>query len=265
MQESEEFSIHEGVEPMPRCILSVRVSTEDQASSGLGIEAQIHACREWARRAGLAVVGPFVDDVSGASSLDKRPGLLDAVARLEPGDVLLVAKRDRLGRDPIVVAMIESAVARKKCRIISAAGEGTESDEPSSILMRRLIDAFAEYERLIIKARTKAALAAKRRRGERTGQIPVGSQLAADGKTLESDPAEQRALAHMRQWRALGWTHREIAGELGRRGFRPKNGGVRWSHTTVGHLLRTRGREEHGKDDQATHQGGAGQLIEPAA
>src|SRR3954453_2420928 len=47
-----------------------------------------------------------------------------------------------------------------------------------------------------IKARTKAALSAKRRRGERTGQIPVGSQLAADGRTLESDPGEQRALAH---------------------------------------------------------------------
>src|SRR3954453_12677148 len=127
------------MEAMPRCILSVRVSTEDQAASGLGIEAQIHAGRLWADRAGLAVVGPFVDDVSGAGGLDKRPGWLAAVARLEPGDVLLVAKRDRLGRDPIVIAMIESAVARKKCRIISAAGEGTESDEPSAVLMRRMV------------------------------------------------------------------------------------------------------------------------------
>src|SRR4051812_44716704 len=249
------------MESMPRCILSARVSTEDQASSGLGIEAQIHACREWARRAGLAVVGPFVDDVSGASGLGRRPGLLPAGPQLEAGDCLVVAKRDRLGRDPIVVAMIESAVARKKCRIISAAGEGTESDEPSAVLMRRMVDAFAEYERLIIKARTKAALSAKRRRGERTGQIPLGSQQAADGKTLESDPGEQRALAHMRQWRALGWTHRAIADELTRRGIPTKNGGATWAHTTVGTLLRTRGREEHGKDDQEAHQGGAGQPI----
>src|SRR3954452_20585040 len=232
------------MEAMPRCILSVRVSTEDQAASGLGIEAQVHAGRLWADRAGMVVVGPFVDDVSGESGLEKRPGLLDAVARLEPGDVLLVAKRDRLGRDPLVIAMIEAAVSRAKARIISAAGEGTESDEPSAVLMRRMVDAFAEYERLIIKARTKAALSAKRRRGERTGQVPVGSQLAADGKTLEPDLAEQRVIADMRQWRSFGWTYRAIAEELTRRGIPTKNGGATWAHTTVGTLLRTRGREE---------------------
>jgi DNA invertase Pin-like site-specific DNA recombinase len=60
--------------------------------------------------------------------------------------VLLVAKRDRIGRlDPLPMAMIESAVRRKRARIVSAAGEGTENDDPSSILMRRMIDAFAEY------------------------------------------------------------------------------------------------------------------------
>src|SRR3954451_8751994 len=225
---------------MPRCIVSARVSTEDQGASGLGIEAQIHACREWARRAGLAVVGPFVDDVSVASGLDRRPGLLDAVARLEPGDVLLVAKRDRLGRDPIVIAMIESAVARKKCRIISAAGEGTESDEPSAVLMRRMVDAFAEYERLIIKARTKAALSAKRRRRERTGQVPFGRSLAADGKTLVPADGELRALDDMRRWRAAGSTLRDIADRLTALGIPPKNGAGRWSHASVRHLLNTR-------------------------
>src|SRR3954454_8734392 len=222
---------------MPRCILSVRVSTEDQASSGLGIEAQIHAGRQWARRGGLAVVGPVVDDVGGASSLDRRPGLLDAVARLEPGDVLLVAKRDRLGRDPIVVAMIESAVARKKCRVVSAAGEGTENDEPTNVLMRRMVDAFAEYERLIIRARTRAALAAKRRRGERTGQVPWGADLAEDGKTLVANPAELAILADMRRWRAAGCTLRAIAERLTALGIPPKNGGGRWSHATVRYLL----------------------------
>lgn len=59
--------------------------------------------------------------------------------------MLIVAKRDRLGRDPMVVAMIESAVKRKGARIVSAAGEGTDSDSPTDILMRRMVDAFAEY------------------------------------------------------------------------------------------------------------------------
>ena len=99
----------------------------------------------------------------GSTGLDKRPALLEAIGVLTPGDVLMVAKRDRLGRDLLVVAMIESAVQRKGARVLSAAGEGTGSDHPADVLMRRMIDAFAEYERLIIGAHTKAALRAKNR------------------------------------------------------------------------------------------------------
>src|SRR5437764_1306819 len=104
-----------------------------------------------------------------------------------PGsDLLLVAKRDRLGRDVIEVAMIERLITKRGARIVSAAGEGTENDDPSGILMRRLIDSFAEYERLIIRARTRAALAAKRRRGERISRFaPFGYQLASDARTVQ--------------------------------------------------------------------------------
>ena len=159
-----------------------RESTDEQAESGAGKAAQHDSCEAWSKRLGIPMSEPCVDDgVSGAAPLDKRPGLLDALAALDKGDILLVAKRDRLGRDPIVVAMIEAAVKRQGCRIVSAAGEGTEDDDPTSVLMRRIIDAFAEYERLIIKARTRAALAAKKRRGQRTGSVPFGSDLVDDG------------------------------------------------------------------------------------
>jgi len=70
--------------------------------------------------------------------------------------------------------------------------------------MRRIVDAFAEYERLLIKARTRAALAVKRSRGERTGDVPYGSQLAADGVHLEPLPAEQRMVTSVRKARAAG-------------------------------------------------------------
>lgn len=86
---------------------------------------------------------------------------MDALSILGSGDVLLVAKRDRLGRDPLIVALIEAAVSRKGCRIVSAAEEGTASDGPTDVLMRRMVDSFAEYERLVIKSRTRAALDAK--------------------------------------------------------------------------------------------------------
>jgi DNA invertase Pin-like site-specific DNA recombinase len=146
--------------------------------------------------------------------------------------VLLVAKRDRLGRDPLVVAMIESAVTRKGARIQSAAGEGTDSDSPSDVLMRRMVDAFAEYERLIIGARTKAALGAMKARGERTGGVPYGYALGADGKQLITHEREQAALAVVRLLRKGGASFRAIATELTVRGYVPR-GGAAWHPQTI--------------------------------
>jgi DNA invertase Pin-like site-specific DNA recombinase len=150
----------------------------------------------------------------------------------------VVAKRDRLGRDPLALGMTESAVKRKGARIVSAAGEGTDSDEPSAILMRRMIDAFAEYERLIIGARTKAALGAKRARGERTGAIPYGFRLAPGGKRLEVDQTEQTTLALVQELRAGGASLRAIGAALTARGLRPR-GGSSWHPQTINNLCRS--------------------------
>ena len=124
---------------------------------------------------GWEVVGVFTDaGVTGSVGLEDRPAMLEAIAVLGKGGVLLVAKRDRIGRlEPMAMAMIERAVQRKGARIASAAGKGTENDDPGFILMRCMVDAFAEYERLVIKARTKAALGSKRKRGEKTGDDPL--------------------------------------------------------------------------------------------
>lgn len=233
---------------MPRAALYLRVSTDEQAASGLGLDAQRHACQAWAEREGREVIGEFADDgVSGAAPLDKRPGLLNALAALEPGDVFLVAKRDRLGRDALVIAMTEAAINRKGARVVSAAGEGTESDDPSAVLMRRMVDAFAEYERLIIKSRTKSALAAKQRRGDRVGSVPFGMSVFDDGRrskkgnlpvALVTDPAEAATLADVRAWHAAGWSLRRICRELDARGVRPKKGGAAWSPASVLKLVR---------------------------
>ncbi len=202
-------------------IAYLRVSTLSQAESGAGLAAQEDACR----RAAHDLAGVYRDEgVSGSTGLDKRPALLAAIGNLAKGDTLLVAKRDRLGRDPLVVAMIESAVKRKGARIASAAGEGTDSDEPSAVLMRRMIDAFAEYERLIIGARTKAALQAKKARGERTGSVPYGYRLATDGVTLEAHGPEQEVITQARALKDAGLSLRKVAAELARMGLSSRNG-----------------------------------------
>lgn len=224
-----------------RAIVYRRVSTDEQADRGLGLAAQLDACRRYVERAGAELAGPFTDEdgICGASPLDKRPALLAAIGELRRGDVLLVAKRDRLGRDPIIVAMIEAAAKRKGARVVSAAGEGTEDDGPTSVLMRRIVDAFAEYERLLIKARTSAALQAKIRRGERCGKVRFGFRLAADGKTLLPEKREQRIIRLIGKLRDEGWSYRQIADELTRRGVATKEGkAARWQHTAVARILK---------------------------
>ncbi|MFZ1536738.1 MAG: recombinase family protein [Chromatiaceae bacterium] len=206
-----------------KTVAYLRVSTVSQAESGAGLAAQEDACR----RAAPSLASVYRDEgVSGSTGLDKRPALLAAIGELGKGDALIVGKRDRLGRDPLVVAMIESAVKRKGAKIISAAGEGTDSDEPSAILMRRMVDAFAEYERLIIGARTRAALKAKQARGERTGSIPFGYLLAEDGSTLIPHAQEQVIISEARVMREAGLSLRQIASQLAALGFKARNGSI---------------------------------------
>jgi DNA invertase Pin-like site-specific DNA recombinase len=198
------------------------VSTEDQH---LGPEAQRAQLDQWAARSGVTLLAVFEDrGVSGAAPIDARPGLQAALAALEQHAAgrLVVARRDRLGRDVVAVAAIERLTERLGARVASAAGEG-EGDDPSALLMRRMIDAFAEYERALIRSRTKAALAAKRARGERAGNVPRGFVASASGK-LEPSPAEREALELIRALRAEGLTLRAIAGALEQRGYRTRTG-----------------------------------------
>jgi DNA invertase Pin-like site-specific DNA recombinase len=97
---------------------------------------------------------------------------MEAIIALKRGDVLLVAKRDRLGRDIYEILGIQRLIDRRGARVVSAAGEGTDAHSPSDVLMRGLIDQFAQYERHMIAAKTKAALQAKRARGERVSRFP---------------------------------------------------------------------------------------------
>lgn len=203
-----------------------RVSTDEQRESGLGLDAQTAALEQAARRAGLTIRATFTDaGLSGALPIEKRPQLAAALAELHRGDVLLVAKRDRLARDVMQAAMIGAAAKRKGARIVSAAGEGTDDDDPTSVLMRGIIDQFAQYERLVISARTAAALASKRARGQRfTRHAPYGWTLSDDGRTLVDNPAEREMLDTIAECRAAGFSWEGTAHELARLGYLQRNG-----------------------------------------
>jgi DNA invertase Pin-like site-specific DNA recombinase len=192
----------------------VRVSTERQGESGLGLEAQRQAIQEASERLRAPSLEIFEDSgLSGALELAKRPGLLDAIAALGKGDVLLIARRDRLGRDVVNVALIEREIERRGARVVSASGEGSELEGPTGELVRTILDAVNAYERGVIALRTRAALRAKKARGERAGNVPFGWRALADGK-LELAPGEQATIARARELRAADLSYREIHAAL---------------------------------------------------
>jgi DNA invertase Pin-like site-specific DNA recombinase len=195
-----------------------RVSTLGQADEGVSLEAQQAAIARFCKAQGLELLEVCVDaGVSGAAELGKRPGLLAALELVRKHKASLVAyKRDRIARDVVLAATVERMAQSAKGAVLTV--EGDNGNSPEAALMRVMVDAFAQYERALIAARTRAALAHKKSKGERTGEVPFGSQLAADGVKLEQCAAEQEVLRLVAELRNEGLSLRAITAQLEARG-----------------------------------------------
>jgi len=198
-----------------RCVLLTRVSTGKQSDSRLGLEGQLASMKAYCEREGLEIVSIHEDaGVSGRAALEDRPGLLEAMASVvsNRAGILLCDKLDRAARDPLTLLTIEKALMTSGAKLISVAGEGTDGDDPSSIFMRRIMSAAGEMEANLVSARTKAALAAKKARGERLGRPPKGFKLLGGGLVRGPDWGDVLKALELR---AAGEPLRVVAAELG--------------------------------------------------
>ena len=194
-------------------IIYSRVSTQEQADSGAGLNAQLDACRAFAILKGWEVSAEYQDaGVSGTADLEKRTGLMTAIGELKKGDVLLVAKRDRMARDIVLTKMIERMVAKRKALIHSL--DGNNESTPDGDFMNGILDLSAAREVALIRARTKAALGAKKARGERMGKIPFGFMADSDGVHVVPCEHEQSILRMIAGFRNDGYSLQRIANAL---------------------------------------------------
>jgi len=208
---------------MKNAISYCRVSTDQQAKSGAGLAAQQAAIAQYAAANGLTITAAFVDaGISGAAPIEQRTGLVAAVAAIAKGSVLLIAKRDRLGRDQLITLGIERAIQKKGGAIVSADGIANGTAAADSF-MRSILDAAAAFELSLIKSRTLAAVDAKRRAGQRIGQLPFGYEVGTNGLLIEV-PAEQLVIAKILDCRAAGLSLRAIASILNDAGIQTKKG-----------------------------------------
>lgn len=221
-----------------RVIGYIRVSTEEQAANGQSLSAQRDKLVAYADLYDLDVVEIVQDAGVSAKSL-KRPGLAVALNQLRNGeaDGLLIAKLDRLTRS---VAdwqkLIDRYFAEKAGKQLFSVADSIDTRSAAGRLVLNVLLSVAQWERETIAERTADALQHKIRRGERCGKVRFGYDLAEDGKALNRNRGEQRAIALMSDLRAEGKSLRAIAAELNRRRIPTKEGG-RWVHTTVNGIL----------------------------
>jgi DNA invertase Pin-like site-specific DNA recombinase len=199
-------------------IAYIRASKDEQK---LSEPAQRSAIEAWMAREGVQVARWCVDQgVSSVSPIQERPGLVAALQALrETGaGILVVAKRDRIARDPMLTGAIELAAKRQGARVVSASGEGNGTS-PADQFMRTVIDGASQYEHALIRARTSAALQAKRARGERvSARLPYGYALAADGVHLVALESEQEIISRARALAASDLSFAKISDALAREG-----------------------------------------------
>jgi DNA invertase Pin-like site-specific DNA recombinase len=215
----------------------IRASSDDQADSGLGLEAQRQRIADYCHLKGLRLAEVFEDPgISGGKPLASRPAGSQLLAAAHKSKApVIVAKLDRLFRSVADAAAVIADFDKRGIRLVALA-EGFDLRNPCGRAMAQMASVFAELERALIQERTRSAMDVKRSRGERiSGHAPYGWDFGSGGRLLENR-REQRIIARMRQLRAEGWSYRGIATRLDREGIRPKRG-RRWAHTTVKSIL----------------------------
>jgi DNA invertase Pin-like site-specific DNA recombinase len=195
----------------------VRVSTDEQADSGLGLAAQRAAIDAEAARRGWTLVAVHEDALSG-KSLD-RPGLAAALATIEAGEAagIVVAKLDRLSRSLKDFADL-MARARARAWNLVAIDLGVDLGSAAGEFMANVMASAAQWERRIIGQRTKDALAVKRSQGVKLGRPVV----------LPDQVTERIVGAHTA---GAGWS--VIARSLNEDSVPTAHGGNRWYPSTV--------------------------------
>jgi DNA invertase Pin-like site-specific DNA recombinase len=205
-----------------RVIGYVRVSTEEQALSGAGLEAQRRAIVAECGRRGWELVETIEDAGYSAKDL-KRPGVQEALRVLEAGEAkgLVVAKLDRRSRSMLDFAAL-MATAQKQDWALVALDCAVDTSTPAGEAMAHVLATFGQFERRLISQRTKEALAVKRASGVRLGRPPT---------------VPQAVVGRIQRQRARGLSLRAIAEGLNQDGVPTAQGGKQWYAGTVRHVL----------------------------
>lgn len=197
----------------------LRVSTAEQADSGLGLDAQRAAIEQECDRRGWNLADVHVDAGYSGKAVAGRPGLAAALCAVESGQAggLVVAKLDRLSRSLVDFAGLLARAQAGGWNVV-ALDLGVDLSTPAGEFLASVMASAAQWERRIIGQHTRDALAVKRAQGARLGRP-------------RSLPDELRAEILAARAAGAGWS--AIAADLNARGVPTVQGGQRWWPATV--------------------------------
>jgi len=216
---------------MKKVIGYIRVSTDEQGKSGLGLEAQEAKIEAYCGLYELDIVSVVSDSASGKSL--KRSGLAEALDRLKAGEAegLIVAKLDRLTRNVRDMGDLleEYFESRFSLHVVA---EQIDTTTAAGRMVLNILTSVAQWERETIAERTRDALTAKKARKEKTGgTVPFGFEVDADGR-LKENADEQTVIRMVRRLRDKGYSYQRIADALNIDGYTTKTGRC-WTWQTV--------------------------------
>ena len=148
---------------MSRVFAYCRVSTVDQTTENQIREIEAAGFAIQPRRA-------VAETISGSLQASARPAFVKLLERLEPGDVLVVTKLDRLGRNAIDVRQTVEQLAGRGVRVHCLALGGVDLTAPAGKMTMQVIAAVAEFERDLLVERTQAGLARAKGEGKILGR-----------------------------------------------------------------------------------------------
>ena len=216
----------------------LRVSTDDQAGHGYGIEVQLTQCKAMATVKGGDIFGIYDDaGISGTKGESKRPELARMMRDIRQGklDMVIFAALDRLGRNTRIILDLVERMTDEGVEIVSCK-ESLDTSTPTGKFVLTMFAALAQLDRdNIVKRTTEGRDARGKHDGEKGGNVPLGFTRNALG--LVVDPSAAALVRRIFMLRGQPSSLGGIAAVLNSEGVPTPRGGRSWYPSTVREVL----------------------------
>jgi len=215
----------------------VRVSSLSQVENGSGLEIQKKKISEYCREKGY-LLERFYEEKGVSGSIKERPALLRLLKDCESGKIkrVVVFRQDRLARELTVSLWIETQFRKYDVAVSSVLDPELDMNDPLQLAFKRLIDVFAEMEKMLIVSRLRDGRVEKAENGYKAvGAIAIGYKKGKDG--LIVNPEEAEWIKKIFRQAAKGKTYTDIAAMLNKNGIVTRRNKA-FSIETVKYILR---------------------------